>query len=261
MKPNRLAALALSALLLFGGSRDAEASDASLAAVAHEDRPAADREQDVLRKPSALLDFAGVDRGMQVADLMAGSGWYAEILSHLVGRGGRVYAQNNEVSHGRYGFRLGARVERPIPLSWFLGPRLANVTLLENELDTLEGLPSGSLDVVLLVNFYHDTYWMGVDRGAMLERILSALTPGGVFVVVDHEAGEGRGASEAQRLHRVEAAQVRREVTAAGFLPDGESDLLRNADDAHQVNVFDEVVRGRTDRFVLRFTKPASRGS
>ena len=68
-----------------------------------------------------------------------------------------------------------------------------------------------------------------VDRVAMLARILSCLKPGGVFLVIDHEAGERRGASEAKRLHRVEGAQVVREVTEAGFVLDASSDLLRNA--------------------------------
>jgi predicted methyltransferase len=150
------------------------------------------------------------------------------------------------------------RVERGIPWRWFTGQRLTNVSVLENELETLEEIPEGELDAALMVNFYHDTYWMGVDRVAMLARILSRLKPGGVFLVVDHEAGEGRGASAAQRLHRVESAQVLREVREAGFVLDASSDLLRNPDDALGTRVFDEGTRGRTDRFILRFVKPAS---
>ena len=40
------------------------------------------------------------------------------------------------------------------------------------------------------------------------------------------------------------------------FVLDAESDVLRNPEDDHSVNVFDPSVRGNTDRFVLRFRKP-----
>ena len=43
----------------------------------------------------------------------------------------------------------------------------------------------------------------------------------------------------------------------AGFVFDGESDLLRNPDDDRSVNVFEPSIRGRTDRIVYRFRKPA----
>lgn len=195
---------------------------------------------------------------MQVADLMAGSGWYTELLSHVVGPGGRVLAQNNELVSSRYGVELRLRVERPIPARWFQGPRLPNVTVLENELETLEDLPDAGLDAALMILFYHDTYWMGVDRKAMLARILRALEPGGVFLVIDHAAAEGRGGADSERLHRVEEAQLVSELLAAGFVLDARSDLLRNPDDDHQVSVFQDDVRGRTDRFVLRFIKPRS---
>jgi predicted methyltransferase len=38
----------------------------------------------------------------------------------------------------------------------------------------------------------------------------------------------------------------------------GFSEALRNPDDTHAVFVFDEAIRGKTDRFVLVFEKPPS---
>jgi len=49
---------------------------------------------------------------------------------------------------------------------------------------------------------------------------------------------------------------VAAEVVAAGFALEASSDLLRNPDDDRAVNVFDDAIRGRTDRFVYRFRKP-----
>ena len=45
-------------------------------------------------------------------------------------------------------------------------------------------------------------------------------------------------------------------MTAAGFEQDGQSDLLRNAEDDYEKVVFDADLRGKTDRFVMRFRKP-----
>ena len=44
---------------------------------------------------------------------------------------------------------------------------------------------------------------------------------------------------------------------AAGFVLDGESNLLANAADPLTANVFDGSIRGRTSQFMLRFRKPA----
>jgi predicted methyltransferase len=45
-------------------------------------------------------------------------------------------------------------------------------------------------------------------------------------------------------------------VTAAGFVLDGESDILANATDPRTANVFDASIRGHTSQFALRFRKP-----
>jgi predicted methyltransferase len=49
---------------------------------------------------------------------------------------------------------------------------------------------------------------------------------------------------------------VRQEVAAAGFVLDGESDILRNPGDTRSLLVFDPSIRGKTDQFMLRFKKP-----
>ena len=49
---------------------------------------------------------------------------------------------------------------------------------------------------------------------------------------------------------------MKKEVTAAGFVFDGESTALKNADDPHTAGVFDPSVRGKTDQFVYKFRKP-----
>jgi predicted methyltransferase len=77
-----------------------------------------------------------------------------------------------------------------------------------------------------------------------------------VLVVVDHSAIAGSGLDVPDVLHRIDESIVVREVTAAGFVLDGTSDVLRNPDDPRNVGVFDPAIRGNTDQFVLRFRKP-----
>ena len=125
-------------------------------------------------------------------------------------------------------------------------------------------LPAESLDAVLMSTVYHDTYWFSpnvdwgpVNQQVMLTELRNALKPGGVVAVLDHYAESGvdpRRSSVA--THRIDPAVVRRDFSMAGFLLDGESDVLRSATDDYSVSVFDVAVRGRTDRFLMRFRRP-----
>jgi predicted methyltransferase len=216
------------------------------AALAHSERSEADRARDKHRRPAEVLALVGVEPKMRVADLMSGSGWYTEVLARIVGPQGRIYAQNNRISAQVYGTALARRLE---------GSRLPQVVVLDRELENL-GLPDGYLDAALMVQFYHDTYAMEVDRVAMNRGIFNSLKPGGVFCVVDHRAQRGSGARDAANLHRVDPEMVKQEVLAAGFVLEAASDVLSNPTDDHTLSVFDESIRGDTDRFILKFRRP-----
>ena len=57
-------------------------------------RPEADKKDDEIRKASDVLQFTGVWPGMTLVELEAGKGYYTELLSHIVGKDGKVYMQN-----------------------------------------------------------------------------------------------------------------------------------------------------------------------
>lgn len=236
-------ALALAAAPLAAAADDASAVREALE---HPRRPTADRERDASRRPAEVLALVGLRPGMHVADLMAGRGWSTELLARVVGPDGRVYAQNNAISSRRHGAALAQRVA---------SSGLSNVVVLERELEET-GLPEGSLDAVFMLLFYHDTFWMGVDREAMNHGIFAALRPGGIFCLSDHRAEAGSGDRDVKRLHRVDPELVKREVLAAGFTLETESPLLHVAADDHTRSAFDPAIRGRTDRFLLVFRKP-----
>ena len=214
-------------------------------------RSEGDRKKDARRRPVDVLSLGGIGEGTRVLELMAGSGWYAEVLARAVGAGGRVVAHNNPVSHERYGPALTRRLERAA---------LPAVESIVAPLDPPElaawSVPPGSQDAVLLAQFYHDTVWMGVDRATLNRRVFEALRPGGVFLVIDHRAAAGAGSDVVETLHRIEPELVVREVEAAGLRLTHRSSLLANPGDDLLRSVFDDGIRGRTDRFLLRFEKP-----
>jgi len=201
-----------------------------------------------------VLAFFGVAAGMTVLDLNAATGWYAEILSRVVGPNGRVIAHNHP----------GARTTLPAAdfEARYSGNRLPNVEQLFVRHNDVR-LPPGNVDVVLMSMVYHDTYWHRdgvdwgpIDRQALLESLRATLKPGGIVGVVDHYAAAGQDPFESvMAVHRIDPAVVRRDFATAGFVLDGESDVLRTPTDDYSLSVFDDAVVGRTDRFVLRFRK------
>ncbi len=116
----------------------------------------------------------------------------------------------------------------------------------------------------MLINLdYHDVYWENADRkitrmdpDAWLKVVFDALKPGATLGVVDHIADPGDTRATVQKLHRIDPATVKADFKRAGFVLVGESNMLRNPADDHSLNVFDEAIRGKTDRFVLKFRKP-----
>jgi predicted methyltransferase len=59
------------------------------------------------------------------------------------------------------------------------------------------------------------------------------------------------------KVHRIDKAQVIREVTSAGFELAGEGKFLNRPNDDHHLPIFDPKVRGHTDQYALKFVKPA----
>ena len=99
--PMSIPQMLVASLLLSVASPSLPADAAIDAAVANAERSAADRERDARDKPGEILALAGVKPGMTVADLFSAGGYYTELLAHLVGASGKVYAVNN-VPYAQY---------------------------------------------------------------------------------------------------------------------------------------------------------------
>ena len=221
---------------------------ASLVPASHAQAPA-DALTDPAMKRAEVIAFIGVKPGDRVADIVAGR--FVRALSQAVGPNGKVYAfEPAEV--------VKAHPQVMTMLSGLKAdPAYANVEVSSAAINT-PALPSG-LDAVFIRQNYHDLYdkFMGpADVAAFNRNVYAALKPGGVFVVLDHAAAAGSGLSATDTIHRIDPAAVKAEVTAAGFVLDGESTVLANPADDHTKMVFDPAIRGKTDQFLYRFKKP-----
>lgn len=234
-------------------SSPADATRAIANALAHPDRLAADREIDARRHPGEILGFFGITPGMTVLDMFSGSGYYTEIVARTVGDTGKVWAHNNTPYLKWLADPITAR---------YADDRLAFVHRFVAENNELE-LPEAKFDAVLMILTYHDIYhvqpqhgWPKIDGPKMMATIYRALKPGGVLGIVDHAAADGAPPETGEELHRIDPALARRELEAAGFVFEAESELLRNPQDDLQRVVLDPEVRGRTSRFIYRFRRP-----
>lgn len=227
-----------------------EISDTIKEAVASAERSDKDKRDDVWRKPAEVLSFAGIKEGMTVLDVNSGHGYYSEILSHAVGDKGKVIAHNGVIYWNYVKNDVAQR---------YTG-RLENVTQLYTGKEEVEW-PKASVDVAVLMIAFHDYYhYLKPDvladaMPAILVSIKDTLKDGGTFVLSDHAARAGTAPAFEKTLHRIDPEFVKKQVLAAGFKFVGSSDALSNPDDDHSLGVFDEKIRHKTDRFILKFTK------
>ncbi|MBO9575460.1 MAG: class I SAM-dependent methyltransferase [Sphingobium sp.] len=213
------------------------------AAMADPGRPEADKVRDADRKPAELIAFAGVKEGSRVAEIAPGGGYFTRLLTGAVGAKGKVYAMTG----------------RPTPALTEFAAAHPSLTIIANppgEINAPE-----PVDVVWTTLNYHDFKNNKVGETDMAGLInaaaFKALKPGGLYLVVDHQAAPGAGTTVTSTMHRIEDAAVKKEVEAAGFKLDAQSPLLRHAEDDHSQGVRETGVRGKTDQFVLRFRKPS----
>jgi predicted methyltransferase len=179
---------------------------------------------------------------MKIAELAPGGGYFTHILIGTVGNSGHVYAVTRQ----------------PSSAVQMLAQKHSNLTVVGGSPGTIP-VPR-QVDLVWTTQNYHDFKNSKLPTGDAAQaydaEAFRVLKPGGTYLIVDHEAAPGAGASQTSTLHRIEDTVVRREVEAAGFRLEAESNLLRNPADNHTAKVQDPSIRGKTDQFVLRFRKP-----
>jgi predicted methyltransferase len=232
-------ALALGACSTTPADDSRAAAARAQAVVASPVRTDQDRKMDASRNPVAFIPFTQVQPGMQVLDVAAGGGYTSQLMALAVGPTGKVWAQRTQP-----GETISKRLAD--------APQ-ANFVVVLRPFDDPVPEQAGKLDLVTLVNNYHDITYLAVDRAKMNANIYAALKSGGRYVIVDHSAKPGSDISSGKTLHRIDRAIVVAEVTKAGFVLDAEGDFLRDPADTMEVSSGDSKVP--TDKFVLRFVK------
>lgn len=152
-----------------------------------------------------VLRLAEIRPGMSVADIGAGEGYYTVRLSPIIGRGGRVLAQDIVPATLE---ALGRRVQRE---------RLDNVALKLGQPNDPQ-LPDVSFDRVLLIHMYHE-----IERPSeFLWHVRDALKRGGSVVVVDADRPTHRHGTP-PRLLVCEFNAIGYQLARFDRLPDSES--------------------------------------
>jgi predicted methyltransferase len=253
--------------------------------VASPDRSAADRTNDLRRKPEQMLVFIGISPGITALDLSAAGGYTTELLARAIGPSGIVYGQSRPRDPNRAPTppaapegnshptvpsgtapvatpATPAGAPRPSPVALeardsalrSAGIKAAPITAVILPFENPVPPELAEFDLVTLMFNYHDLGHLGVDRAAMNRAVFQALKRGGFYVIADHSGRPGTGISEAGTLHRVEEAFLRKEVEAAGFKLAAEANFLRNPNDPRDKNTPDPPQP--KDEFVLKFVKP-----
>jgi ubiquinone/menaquinone biosynthesis C-methylase UbiE len=151
--------------------------------------------------PSKAIDALGLVPGMVVADIGAGSGYYATRMARRVAPTGRVYA--TDIQQGMLDI-ITRRVA---------AERLDNITTVLGGFDDPR-LPARSLDLAIMVDVYHELQ----APQAFLQRLRESFKPAGRLVLLEYRKEDPR--IPILEVHKMSVAEVRVELEAEGFVID-----------------------------------------
>ncbi|HZG25576.1 MAG TPA: class I SAM-dependent methyltransferase [Chitinophagaceae bacterium] len=143
---------------------------------------------------------------MSVADIGAGSGYYAFRIAEKLPKG-KVYAV--EIQDEMIGYLSKRKSEL----------KNRNVEIVKGS-DHSPNLPDSSIDLAIMVDVYHELFY----PREMLQNIRRALRPNGRLVLLEYR-GEDPNVP-IKELHKMSVAQVNREMTANGFTLAYKGDFL-----------------------------------
>ena len=244
------------AIALSGASMTAMAkpADVSAAVAATASRSEDNVKLDESRKPAEVLQFFGLKPGMAAIDMFGANRYWSEIIAPVVGPTGSVVVwQPTQFMNDK----------RKAEFAQF-AQRQPNVALISSPFEDPR-LGTSHYDFLIMNMDYHDVYWQNPERkipkmepDIWLKALYAAMKPGAVVGIIDHVASPNNDPrATVEKYHRIDPAVLKADFQRAGFVFEGESDILRNPADDHSLNVFDPKIRGKTDRTVFRFRKPA----
>jgi ubiquinone/menaquinone biosynthesis C-methylase UbiE len=166
-----------------------------------------DPERDGWQKPAQLVQALEIKAGSVLADIGAGTGYFAVHLAAATGPDGLVYAVDVEPAMVEY---LKTRAEKE---------QLPNIRPVLTPADE-PGLPATGVDLVLICNTWHHID----DRLNYLKKLGASVRDGGRVVIVDFKEGDLPVGPPADRKLTREA--VIAEFKEGGWRLASEIDLL-----------------------------------
>ena len=156
------------------------------------------KEREMEENTTQLLKNLAVQPGTAIADIGAGSGYHSTLLSKMVGTG-KVYAVDVEPE-------MIAYLKNRIKLEGY--KNIIPVLSTEQKVS----LPANSIDIMLLVDVYHEFSFPYEMTLSMLE----ALKPSGKLVLVEFRAEDPN--VPIKTIHKMSERQAVKEFKASGFL-------------------------------------------
>jgi precorrin-6B methylase 2 len=151
-----------------------------------------EREQE--ERGDLLLKELKLTPGMSIADVGAGTGYYARRMAKLVAPSGTVYAVDVQPEM----IKLLTDAAKKAGIS-NIKPVLSTVSDIK--------LADASLDLAIMVDVYHELEY----PFEVLQSVVRALKSGGQLVFVEYRAEDARVPIKA--LHKMSEAQVKREAS------------------------------------------------
>ncbi|HKE23991.1 MAG TPA: class I SAM-dependent methyltransferase [Bryobacteraceae bacterium] len=158
-------------------------------------------ERETEEEPDKALAAIGIAKGAIVADIGAGSGYMTWRMAEIVGPAGKVYA--NDIQQKMLDL-LKKNVEQR---------KLTNVETVLGTVDDPR-LPAGVIDLVLLVDVYHEFS----EPQKMLRRIRESLKPDGRLVLLEYRGEDPSVPIRPE--HKMTVAQVKAELEPEGYRMD-----------------------------------------
>ena len=267
-----LAALGLAVLTAACASSSSGQStaDALIAILAGDQRPPEERARDAYRHPRETLLFFGIRPEMKVMEVWPEPGWYTAVIAPLVREKGKYYAaviaedpSSKYITHRleEYRSRLATRPDL-----------YERVSVVSFPAEGGDAVPPGAVDMVLTFRNIHN--WMARDQASQAFRTMfRALKPGGILGVVEHRGNPAVPQDPKAKSGYVNEDYAIRLIEAQGFrlvAKSGVNDNPRDTKDYEQgVWTLPPTYRlgakdhdkyaaiGESDRFTLRFVKPA----
>lgn len=210
-----------------------------------------EKARDRNRKPVETLEFFGLRDDMKAVELLPGGGWYTKLLAPVLAENGEFHVA---LGTGRVGEHVLSQ-----PGFEHVGVLAEDANIYRPEgsrhyVLEFDGLGVKDTDIVFTFRNYHN---FGAEGRAALNRaVYEALRPGGIYAVVDHNRRHME-ADNPENRRRIDPVLAIREIQAAGFELVDFSDLHFRPDDELRFEVGRKTVTGNTDRWTLKFRKPA----